>query len=265
MEALKSIAVSHYHFLEKKIEEESKFFDILQAFFNFPHFKKAAHPFLTKNERPLGIVAITSDMGLLGGLNMKVMAVAFENCEKQASRLIVAGEKGHALSRDKKMPFVAFPGVRDEERFSQALALREYLTDEVLSGNLSGVTVIYPEPVNFLVQRIRERPLLPFSIPEAKLTDKAVEREAIIESYVPDIIEYLIALWLGQTFYEVLGFSRLAELSARFVHLENSSQKLQDHEKELRLKYFKVRHEIIDRSMREIFSARSLYAAGTKS
>jgi ATP synthase F1 gamma subunit len=264
VEVLKSIAVAHYHVLERKIKSESKFFEILQGFFGFPHLKKAEHPFLTKTNRPLGIVAVTSDMGLLGGLNMKVMTAALEDNEKGNSRLIIVGEKGHALVREKKLPFVAFPGVRDEERFAQSLALRDFLIEEVLTGKLGGIEIIYPEPVSFLVQRIKKYVLLPFSVPNVSPDDEVIEKEAIIESHLSDAIEYLISLWLGQTFYEILGYSRLAELSARFVHLENSSQKLQDYEKQLRLKYFKVRHEIIDRSMREIFSARSLYVAGAK-
>ncbi|MBI5872533.1 MAG: F0F1 ATP synthase subunit gamma [Candidatus Omnitrophica bacterium] len=264
VEVLKSIAVAHYHVLERKIKSESKFFEILQGFFGFPHLKNAEHPFLTKTDRPLGIVAVTSDMGLLGGLNMKVMTAALEDNEKGNSRLIIVGEKGHALVREKKLPFVAFPGVRDEERFAQSMALRDFLIEEVLSGKLGGLEIIYPEPVSFLVQRIKKYVLLPFSVPDVSPGDAVIEKEAIIESHLSDAIEYLISLWLGQTFYEILGYSRLAELSARFVHLENSSQKLQDYEKQLRLKYFKVRHELIDRSMREIFSARSLYVAGAK-
>jgi F0F1-type ATP synthase gamma subunit len=74
------------------------------------------------------------------------------------------------------------------------------------------------------------------------------------------MIEYLVYLWMGQAFYEILGFSRLSELSARYIHLENSSQKIQEVEKKLRLQYFRVRHELIDKSMREIFSSRSIYA-----
>lgn len=264
VEVLKSIAVSHYHLLERKIKSESRFFDILSGFFGFPHLKKANHPFLVRSNRPIGLVAVTSDMGLLGGLNMKVIAAALEENEKGSTKLIVVGEKGHALVREKKIPFVAFPGVRDDERFAQSMALRDFLAAEILSGKIGGAEVIYPEPVTFLVQRIKKCVLLPFAIPEAGQDDLVIEREALIESRVADVVEYLISLWMGSTFFEILGYSRLAELSARFVHLENSSQKLQDYEKQLRLKYFKVRHEIIDRSMREIFSARSLYVAGAK-
>lgn len=265
VEVLKNIAVAHYHVLERKIKTDEKFFDVLQNFFDFPQLKNAQHPFLLKSERPVGIVAITSDMGLLGGLNMKVMTAAFEDYAKFKARLIIVGEKGHGLARDRKLPFVAFPGVRDDERFSQGVALKDFLVEQVLTGKIGAIQAVYPEPVSFLVQRIKKVVLLPFAIPasdESVISQKRLAAEAIIESRLTDTIEYLVSLWISQMFYQILGFSRLAELSARFIHLENSSQKLQDLEKQLRLRYFRVRHELIDRSMREIFSARSMYVTG---
>ena len=53
--------------------------------------------------------------------------------------------------------------------------------------------------------------------------------------------------------------SRLAELAARSVHLEGSTQELQRRGKKLHQQYFRRRHEVIDNSMRELFAARSLY------
>ena len=52
----------------------------------------------------------------------------------------------------------------------------------------------------------------------------------------------------------------MAELSARAVHLEGSTQELQREGKKLRQQYFRKRHELIDSSMRELFAARVIYA-----
>jgi F0F1-type ATP synthase gamma subunit len=54
--------------------------------------------------------------------------------------------------------------------------------------------------------------------------------------------------------------SRLAEMGARFTHLEEATQKIQELNQKLRLQYFKFRHEVIDQNMRELFAARALYA-----
>ena len=76
-----------------------------------------------------------------------------------------------------------------------------------------------------------------------------------------DVIEYLVYLWIGQKFYDIFGLSRLAEFAARYVHLEESLHKLKEMDGKLKLQYFRIRHELIDRNMRELFSARLLYAS----
>jgi F0F1-type ATP synthase gamma subunit len=104
--------------------------------------------------------------------------------------------------------------------------------------------------------------LLPFSLPrqQGSLVSPEDLKDIILESYLGDIIEYLVYIWIGQKFYEVFGLSRLAEFAARFVHLEGSHQRLKDMDAKVRLEYFRVRHELIDRNMRELFAARLLYA-----
>jgi ATP synthase F1 gamma subunit len=263
VEVLKSIAVAHYHTLEKKIRVEGEFYATLKEFFAMEALRRVPHPFLTQSPRPAGVVAITTDMGLLGGLNMKVMNAALDEVYRQQGRLFVIGEKGHGIARDRGFSFVSFPGVVDESRFSQAMSLRDFLIDQALGGKIGSLAIFYPEPVSFMVQRVKRLTVLPFAIPWTQEDEAAVQNRSkepvIVESRPAQMIEYLIYLWVGQLIHEILGFSRLSELSARYIHLENSSQKLQEVEKNLRLKYFRVRHEIIDKGMREIFSARSIY------
>ena len=52
--------------------------------------------------------------------------------------------------------------------------------------------------------------------------------DIMLESYPADLAEYLIFLLLGQRFFEILQFSRLAEFAARTVHLENSVEKIKE-------------------------------------
>ena len=80
-----------------------------------------------------------------------------------------------------------------------------------------------------------------------------------MESSLEHVLEYLVWAWLGGKLYEALGSSRLAELAARSVHLEGSTQELQRRRGRLMRRYFRERKEVIDRSMRELFAARALY------
>jgi F0F1-type ATP synthase gamma subunit len=122
--------------------------------------------------------------------------------------------------------------------------------------------VIFPYPVSFTIQRVETLQFLPF-LPTNKAggAKGAFSFSDIIFESDPSLIaEYLVYLWMGQKLFEIFGLSRLAEFAARYVHLEESAQKLKELDKKTRLEYFRVRHELIDRNMRELFSARLLYA-----
>jgi len=263
IDVLKNIAVSQYHALEQKIKSFSEFLLTIESFFDLIDIRWVDHQFLNPKNKPLGVVAVTSDSGLLGGLNMQVVSRALYELEKTPGKLIVVGERGKGYARESNIPFVSFGGIKDEERYVQAIQLRDYIASRVLDGSFGQLKVVYPHPISFTVQRVETVSLLPF-VPST-LAHKPVSKEAsvdvILESKLQDIIEYLVTLWIGQKFYEIFGLSRLAEFAARYVHLEESLQKLKDMDNKLRLQYFRVRHELIDRNMRELFSARLLYAS----
>ena len=69
------------------------------------------------------------------------------------------------------------------------------------------------------------------------------------------IVEYLVETWVTQKLYEVFEDSKLAEFSARTVHLEESYQVLLEQGKGIRYQYFRGHHELVDAGMRDIFSA----------
>jgi ATP synthase F1 gamma subunit len=266
IDVLKNIAVSQYRILEQRIKAFEKFMLTIESFFELVDFSQAAHPFLVEQGKPRAIVAITSDSGLLGGLNMQVVTKAVSELETTPGQLIVIGERGKMYAAESGLPFVAFPGIQDEERYGQAMQLRDYLMGKLLNGTFGSLKVVYPHPVSFTVQRVETISFLPFSPPQVPAQTQGAgnfsgTKDIILESRLNDVIEYLVYLWVGQKLFDIFGLSRLAEFAARYVHLEESLQRLKEMDSKLRLQYFRIRHELIDRNMRELFSARLLYAS----
>jgi ATP synthase F1 gamma subunit len=264
IEVLKNIAVSQYHILEQKIRAFEKFMLSIESFFEFIDFSQVNHPFLVDQAKPQAVVAITSDSGMLGGLNMQVVTKALIELERAPGQLIVVGERGKMYAGESGLPFIAFPGINDEERYGQAMQLRDYIMTRALKGSFGNLKVVYPHPISFTVQRVEMISFLPFSPELAASPGKASgssPKDILLESGLDEIIEYLIYLWIGQKLYDIFGLSRLAEFAARYVHLEESLQKLKEMDTKLKLQYFRIRHELIDRNMRELFSARLLYAS----
>ena len=91
---------------------------------------------------------------------------------------------------------------------------------------------------------------------KAEATSEFDSTNVILESSFGSMVEYLAFLLIGRKLGDIFGLSRLAEVGARYVHLEGSGQRLEEMTKKLKLKYFRLRHEVIDQSMRELFSAR---------
>lgn len=258
IEVLKEIAIAQYRLLEKKIKTFENVFAALGNIFELLQLGNFPHPLLTTSERQPGIIALTSDAGLLGGLNMGVMSQAIKEAEKIRAKLIIVGEKGQMYAQESGLPFVTFKGVKDETRMQQALELRDYIFDEEMHGRLGELRIVHPVALSIVSQQVKTLQLFPFSRPEQfrpSQTPAAVP-EVILESSLADLLEYWIYLFLGQKFFQIFGLARLAELSARFIHLESSKTKIEQLNKELRLQYFRQRHELIDRNMRELFAAR---------
>jgi len=256
IETLKTIAVTQYRSLEKNIKTFKDFFLAIDSFFEFIDIKRVQHPFL----KPVGeaqiIVAVTSDAGFLGGLNIQVVNAAVSEFKKTSAKLIVIGDRGKMYIRGMGIPATYFPGINDVNRHGQAMQVRDYVVREFLSNSFGYLKVIYPKPVSFTVQRGSMVCLLPYNIQK---TEQAKIPGIIMESSEEKSLEYLIYLWTGQMLYDVFGASRLAEFAARYVHLEESVQKLEKLEKKIKLEYFHVKHELVDRTMRELFAGRMLY------
>lgn len=262
IEVLKNIAVSQYRSLEHKLSIFDKFMKTVDGYFEFVDFSKVSHPFIKPTNKFQVVVAVTSDSGLLGGLNMQVISTAVAQLKNNPGQLVVIGGCGKMYASESGVPYVAFPGIKDEDRLAQALQLRDYLHRRALKGEFGLLKVIYPHPVSFTMQRVEVVPFFPFA--PAHLGQQQWQattgagKDIIFESDINDIVGYLLYLWMGQRLYGIFGLSRLAEFAARFVHLEDSLRRLKEMEGKLKLKYFRVRHEIIDQSMRELFSARLL-------
>jgi|SRR3989338_6408107 len=286
MEILKGIAVSEYWALLKKQGRFKRFMDAFNGFFNILDFSSLDHPF-ARHTGKLAILMITSNEGFMGGLNARVIETAFTHPEADAAALIMVGEQGAVRLEALKRPFKGFGGIVTEGSHAAAVELRNYIVQEVKEGVFQRLVVYYPKSISFMVQRVEELRILPCtelfqkrskaslleqkrskaSLLEQKRSKaslleqkkgKPASEEAdglIIESSLHEMIQYLAETWIVQKFYEIFEESKLAEFSARTVHLEESFQLLQERGKSIRFQYLRSWHELIDKGMRDIFSA----------
>jgi F0F1-type ATP synthase gamma subunit len=179
--------------------------------------------------------------------------------------LVVIGEKGESAFSDMGRVFRSFPGINQETIYEQAVDIKDYIVRETLGGRMGKVILAYPKPISFSAQEIAVISILPCGElfrrePAAGMADAAGifarARGVIIESSFEDMVSYLAGTWVTSKLYEVFEDSKLAEFSARAMHLEGSFQKLEEQLKKVRHRVFKATHEKIDKGMRESFGAK---------
>ncbi len=258
IETLKSVAISQYYAMEKKLTTFAKFFTAIEDVAGAIDLDSMDHIFTNPKGRGQAVVAITSDGGFLGGLNMKVMSAAIEEAGKMPTTMIIVGARGKMYLRGDGFETVNFPGIQDDARFEQAMQLRDYIYKRTLAGEFGTVKVVYPRAASIGIQHIEMATFLPFRLSNVKKASPGATRQRILESSPGDIVEYLVHLWMGERLHDILGLSRLAEFSARYIHLEESSEKLKDEDKKVKLQYFRARHELADRAIRELVAGRSV-------
>ncbi|MBI4430398.1 MAG: F0F1 ATP synthase subunit gamma [Candidatus Omnitrophica bacterium] len=260
LEVLKSIAVSQFHMLERKLNIFEPFDHLLQDFFDSIDTNQINHPLLQGGNYAKAVIAVTSDQGLLGGLNMRVVSAALSLLRPSRDYLVIIGEQGKVYARQGKTPFTTFPGVHDYERHKQALSLRNYLFEKINQKKFMSVQVVYPHAISLVNQKIEQATLLPLPRDSAASASDIDLSQAILESSLVHMLEFLAYLRVGSRLEDIFGISRVAEMAARYMRLEESTQKIQEMNRKLKLQYFRLRHAVIDQSMRELFSARMLYA-----
>lgn len=263
LDVLKTVALSQFHALERKIQTYEEFITAVESFFDMLEVGSVPHPFVHPPEdAPMGIIAITSDKGLLGGLNNRVMTAAFGYMEGPKNQLVIVGQEGQKFVQGLNVFFKGFTAGEDEERYLRALELRDHIIDQVVGGGIGPVKVIYPYASSIQIQKVMEMDLLPctkWPREDERQWNEVFGEDVLLESYPSHLVEYLVYLLMAQKLFEILQFARLAEFAARATHLEESADKIKKIDQKLQQKYFRARHEVIDQQMRELFTARTLF------
>ena len=270
IETLKNIAGSQYHLMEKEKERFAEFMDAFAGFFRVVNLVDVDDPLVRVVSDTLGIVVVTSDSGFMGGLNQGVLRKALEvqgTLPNDKTALVVVGDKGASTLSDQAREFKFFPGIDREKIYESAVAIKAHIVDEALARRMGRVVVVYPRPLSFSSQMIEVAELLPcgklFDVDAASDVSQhgagkgflARSVGVVVESSYSDMVEYLAGMWVTSRLFEIFEDSKLAEFSARAMHLEGSFEKVGKEHKRVKHLAFKASHELIDKGMRESFSA----------
>lgn len=260
IQVLKDVADMKYHALLAQKTRFNRFGESFMDFFSLVGFSEVRHPLVSNPNPKTAVVAISTERGFVGDLNSRVVERTLQEMEKnQDAVLVVVGKK--AVAKLESMGYKMAKTWEDvEERgfYEMSLDIKDFLVKEIMAGRLGRVTVVYPWPKDYTVIKPRAVKLLPCEELLPQQPQTAGIKQIIEESDPVDMAGYLADMWLSSRIYEIFYDTNLAAASAQTQQLDSSLGKMRKERDVVKLKYRKARRGDIDKSLREVFSARMM-------
>jgi F-type H+-transporting ATPase subunit gamma len=227
-----------------------------------PEYK---HPFVVKNAGTgqVGMIIVTTDKGLCGGLNTNVLRMVTNKMRE----LDAAGTKVQAVAiGNKGFNFLNRIGVKvpahavqlgDVPHLDKLIGPVKVLLDLYAAGKLDAVYLCYTRFINTMKQEPMVEQLLPLSM--ERLTQTEAEKSAYGWDYIyePDaqsVIDNLMIRYTEALVYQGVAENMASEQSARMVAMKSATDNAGNLIAEFKLVYNKTRQAAITKELSEIVS-----------
>ena len=235
------------------------------------HLSKAnteyKHPFLIKREnvKRVGVLVVTTDKGLAGGLNTNVLRLVTQAHKDWRAKGI---EIDYAAIGNKGLGFLQRMGgnvvssvvqLGDRPHLERLVGSIKVLLDAYVAGNVDEVHLFYTSFVNTMRQVPLKGQLLP--IPdEYRAPDGSVQKpeaqsgswDYIYEPDARELLDGVLRRYVEAIVFQVVNENLASEQSARMVAMKSASDNAGKIISELQLIYNKTRQAAITKELSEI-------------
>jgi F-type H+-transporting ATPase subunit gamma len=215
------------------------------------------HPFmLTRAVRNVGIIIISTDRGLAGGLNANIfkqtLLLVKEWQDKGAGvSLTVMGSKGTAFFRRLNLPMLAnVSGLGDKPHVSDLIGTVKVMLDAYRAGTIDRLFMVHAEFVNTMTQKPRVEQLLPVEPSDAAGLQS--HWDYIYEPSAAAILDGLLMRYVESQVYRGAVENVASEMAARMVAMKAATDNAGNLIHELQLVYNKARQAAITTELAEI-------------
>ena len=214
------------------------------------------HPLLQKRPlRRVGLLLITPDRGLCGGLVNNMLRRALHFIERRAASpvsIIAVGRKGRDFMArygyDIRAEFTRIP---DQPSILDITPIARIIMEDYINGELDQVWVGYSMFINTLIQRPTLRRVLPVWTGPGDTPTKQLG-EFIYEPSPEEILAEVLPRFVEVQIYQAILESIASEQSARMVAMRSATDNARDLIDDLTLSYNKARQAGITKEMLEI-------------
>ena len=221
------------------------------------------HPFVVKRDqvRAVGLILISTDKGLCGGLNTNIQRAVLQRVKQWESDGVkfeasAIGNKGFGFLQRLNANIVAHAvQLGDKPHLERLIGPVKLLLDGYAEGRLDAVYIAYSRFINTMKQEPLIEQLLPLSAERFEQT--AEEKRAYSWDYLyePDpqrVIDELMTRYVEALVYQSMAENMASEQSARMVAMKAASDNAKKVIEELQLIYNKTRQAGITKEISEI-------------
>ena len=218
------------------------------------------HPFLVKQDasKTAGIIVVTTDKGLCGGLNtnaLRVLTTKLRALEGQGMKIetVAIGNKGFGfLNRVGAKVVSHATQIGDTPHLDKLIGPVKVLLDAYQDGKLDAVYIVYTRFINTMKQEPMLEQLLPLSSERMTADKTAMGWDYIYEPDAQSVIDELLVRYVEALIYQAVAENLASEQSARMVAMKSASDNAGSVIGELRLVYNKTRQAAITKELSEI-------------
>src|ERR1700674_42963 len=228
------------------------------------------HPFMIENKgaKAAGMILVTTDKGLCGGMNTNVLRAAllkFKELEQKGQTIEASaiGSKGLGfLNRLKAKTVSQVTHLGDTPHLEKLIGAIKVQLDLYSEGKISAVYLAFTRFVNTMKQEAVIEQLLPLSASDFARKDGLDSKSELVTPktswdyiYEPDaqtVVDELLVRYVEALVYQAVAENMASEQSARMVALKAASDNAKTVIGELQLVYNKSRQAAITKELSEI-------------
>jgi F-type H+-transporting ATPase subunit gamma len=222
-----------------------------------PEYK---HSFLVKREgiKNVGLIVVTSDKGLCGGLNTNVLRLAVNRMkewegEGRGIQVCPIGNKGMGfMSRIGAKVKSNLTGLGDTPHIEKLIGAIKVMLDAYTAGEIDAIYICYNHFVNTMKQEPCIEQLLPLSGEQMGTAEG--NWDYIYEPDAKQVIDELLVRYIESLVYQSVVENMASEQSSRMVAMKAASDNAKSVIADLKLVYNKARQAAITREISEICS-----------
>jgi F-type H+-transporting ATPase subunit gamma len=217
------------------------------------------HPFMAQREvQRIGLIVVTSDRGLCGGLNTNLLrdAVRYVKDFKSQGKDVdfaILGRKGAAFFKRAGGNVVAAADhLGDTPSVSDLMGVVKVMLDAYLEGRIDALYVISNEFINTMSQVPQMKQLLPLPISEEDSKELGHRWDYIYEPDAKELLEALFSRYIEQLVYQAVVENIACEQAAKMIAMKSATDNAGELIKQFQLAYNKARQAAITQELAEI-------------